>query len=107
MFLECSRVTKPRKSKSMRGMELHFEVIRDKDAIFAELLHSQSLGDQLAVCYNRGGKLIVKICVVTDIVRRIDGVVVTLRSEPNDVTTEDKVGMDCIVSIYPIHAFLK
>lgn len=91
----------------MRGMELHFEVIRDKEAIFAELLQSQSLGYQLAICYNRDGKLIVKICVVTDIVRGMDGVVVSFRSEPNDVTTEDKVSMDCIESIYPIHAFLK
>lgn len=91
----------------MRSMELHFEVIRDKEAIFAELLQSQSLGYQLAICYNGDGKLIVKTCIVTDIVPGIDGVVVTLRSEPNNVTTEDNVALDCIESIYPIHAFLK
>jgi hypothetical protein len=88
-------------------MELHFEVIRDKEAIYAELLQGQSLGYQLAICYNSDGKLIVKICIVTNIAMGIDGIVITLRGHPNDAATEVKVALNSIESIYPIHPFLK
>ncbi len=91
----------------MRSMQLHFEVIRDKESIFAELIQSQSLGHQMAICFNDEGKLIVKICVVTEITYDNDRTLVTLRSDLVDVTTECVVALDSIESIYPMHAFLK
>lgn len=91
----------------MRSMQLHFEVIRDKESIYAELIQSQSLGYQLAVCFNDEGKLIVKICTVTAITNDNDRTLVTLRSDPADITTECLVDLDSIESIYPMHVFLK
>lgn len=85
-------------------MELHFEVIRDKEAIYAELVQSQSQGHQLAICYNKDDKLAVKICTVKDIVRRNDKVAITLHSGLHDASTEE-IALDIIESIYPLHFY--
>ena len=90
----------------MRGMELHFEVIRDKETIYAELLQSKSMGYQLAVCYKNGENLIVKICNVKDVTSKDQSVQIILRSEPNDDSSEAVVELEKIESIYPIHEFL-
>lgn len=85
-------------------MELHFEVISGKEAIYAELVQSQSQGHQLAICYNKDGKLAVKICIVKDILRRNDKVAISLRSGLHDANTEE-IALDIIESIYPIHLY--
>ena len=89
----------------MRGMEANVGVIRDKPGIYSGLWQSQSSNHQLAVCYNRDGKLIVKICTVKDIVREDPGTRVTLVSD-ND-KSETVILFDEIVSIYPIREFDK
>ena len=86
-------------------MQLHFEVIRDKDMIYAELLQSKSMGNLLAICYKKDENLIVKICNVEDIIRANGGVQITLKSVPNEATTDGVIGLEKIESIYPIHAF--
>jgi hypothetical protein len=88
-------------------MELHFEVIRDKETIYAELLQSKSMGHQLAVCYRNGENLIVKICNVKDVTGQDQAVQIILCSGPNDASSEAVVPLENIESIYPIHAFLK
>ncbi|MEX2232435.1 MAG: hypothetical protein WD824_09760 [Cyclobacteriaceae bacterium] len=89
----------------MRGMEVHFGVIRDKPGIFAGLLQSKSLNRQLAVCYSSEGKLIVKISTVMEIFGGPDGGSVILRSQPENPGSETTVKMDRIESIYPIRDF--
>jgi hypothetical protein len=89
----------------MRSMELHFEVIRGRDAIHAELLQSKSAGYQLAICYHSGENLIVKICNVSDVVPGLDGLLVNLGPESN--AAENVIPLDQIESIYPIHEFPK
>ena len=92
----------------MSGMELHFEVIRGKEAIYSELLQSKSSRYQLAICYTNDKNLNVKICNVTNVTNGIDGVLVTLRSEPGgDTSSEVVIALDSIESIYPIHPYLK
>lgn len=93
--------------KNMRGMDLHFEVIRGKEAIYSELVHSQSLGHQVAICYRMEDKLIVKICMITGIAQGIGGMVIRFRSQPDEMKTEMLIALDAIESIYPIHAFQK
>jgi hypothetical protein len=88
----------------MWDMALHFEVIRDKEMINTELLHSKSMGYQLAVCYRDDERLVVRICNVMDIAQNGNSVAVTLRSDAN---SELIIGLDTIESIYPIHAFRK
>jgi hypothetical protein len=88
----------------MKGMALHFEVIRDKESINTELLQSKSTGHQLAVCYRDDERLVVRICNVMDIAQNGSSVAVTLRSDSN---SEIIIGLDTIESIYPIHAFRK
>jgi hypothetical protein len=88
-------------------MELHFEVIRGKEAIYSELLQSKSSFYQLAICYRNDNNLYVKICNVTDIADGIDDVAVTLRSEPGDNGSEVVIGLNSIESIYPIHPYRK
>ncbi len=88
-----------------RDMQLHFEVIRDKDMIYAELLQSKCMGNQLAICYKKDENLIVRICNVEDITRANDGVQITLKSVPNEDTNDAVIGLEKIESIYPIHAF--
>jgi len=91
----------------MRRMEVHFGVIRDKPGIYEGLLQSQSSNDQLAVCFNSDGKLIVKICTVKDIVGGKDGTMVLLHSEHHDPPGESTIMLDQIESIYPIRHFVK
>lgn len=95
----------------MGGMELHSEVIRDKETIYEQLLQSKSLDYQLAICYRTDDHLIVKICHVDDVSQGNDGVQVTLRTKSADETvpgeTEAVISLDKIESIYPIHAFRK
>jgi hypothetical protein len=88
-------------------MELHFEVIRGKDAIYAELLQSKSMGYQLAICYHSGENLIVKICNVSDVVPGADGFQVNLRPESTEDVSNNIIPLDQIESIYPIHEFPK
>lgn len=89
---------------TMRTMEIHFGIVRDKEGIYSGLLESRSRGRQLAVCYNSDGKLIVKICIVKRIHRRKEGGSVTLMS-PDDGNSETTILIDHIQSIYPIRAF--
>lgn len=91
----------------MRSMEVHYGVIRDKQGIHAGLLQSKSLNNQLAICYNSEGKLIVKICSVIDVVDGKDGKQAVLRSEPENAESELVVLLDHIQSIYPIRDFNK
>jgi hypothetical protein len=88
-------------------MEVHRGVIQDKQGIYAGLLKSQSLNHQLAVCYNDGGKLIVKICTVVHIVGSQEEGSVVLRSQPDDANSETVVPLENIQSIYPIRDFMK
>ena len=87
----------------MRSMEVNVGVIRDKPGIYSGLKQSQSSHQQLAVCYNSEGKLIVKICTVKDIVREEEGTHVTLVSPDDKVETD--IQFDSIESIYPIRDF--
>ena len=89
----------------MRSMEIHLGVIRDKQGIYSALLQSQSTKRQLAVCFNSDGKLLVKICTVTDMVRRKDGISVTLKSQTEE-DSETTILLEHIKSIYPIRDFL-
>jgi hypothetical protein len=88
----------------MKSMEVRFGVIRDKQGIRAGLLQNKSSGNQLAVCYNDDGKLLVKICHVLDVPAAGNGPVI-MRLDPDDSTTEFKVGFEEIQSIYPITEF--
>jgi len=86
-------------------MDVHLGVIRDKQGIYSALLKSQSLHRQLAVCYNHEGKLIVKICTVKEIERTGEGSTVTFVSQ-DDATSETRVPLDQIQSIYSIRDFI-
>ena len=91
----------------MRRVEVHFGVIRDKPGIYEGLRQSQSSNRQLAVCYNSGGTLIVKICTVKDIVGDKEGTIVLLHSEHHDPACDSTIMLDQIESIYPIRDFVK
>ena len=88
-------------------MEIHLGVIRDKPGIYSALLESQSTKRQLAVCFNSDGKLLVKICTVSDM-EHIEnaGVKVTLTSNMDGKDNEITIELDHIQSIYPIRDFL-
>jgi len=89
----------------MRSIEVHMGVIRDKQGIYSALLQSQESNQQLAICFNSDGKLLVKICTVLDIAGSNDGVKVILR-QTDEIEKETTIMLDRIESIYPIHAFL-
>ena len=89
----------------MKSMEVHFGVIRDKQAIHAGLGQSKSQNHQLAICYNNDGVLTVKICSVVDIVHDQSGTRVILRQQPDQPQTEFTIPFDHIQSIYPIREF--
>ena len=86
-------------------MEVNVSVIRDKPGIYSGLRQSQSSNQQLAVCYNSEGKLIVKICTVKEISRQEEGARVTLVSPDDKIETD--IPIDTIESIYPIRGFDK
>jgi hypothetical protein len=86
-------------------MEIRAGLIRDKPGIYNGLLRSWSTKGQLAVCYNSGGKLFVKICVVKEIRKDNDATTVCLAS-PDDIKNETTVALDHIESIYPIRAYI-
>ena len=86
-------------------MEVHFGVIRDKHAIHAGLVQSRSSNHQLAICYNSEGKLLVRLCTVTDLVAENDVVSVVLRPEPGNRQSDFKIPLERIQSIYPIREF--
>ena len=87
-------------------MELHFGMIRDKEEIQAGLAESQLSNRQLAICFNRGDKLLVKICTVTDIVHTDGGTFVTLSAQLDDGSLETtRLPLDDIESIYQINDF--
>jgi hypothetical protein len=94
------------KPEWMRSMEIHLGVIRDKEAIYSALRESHSTKRQLAVCFNSGAKLLVKICTVTNIVGSPHGVSVTLKSQTDDKDKETTILVQHIESIYPIRDFL-
>lgn len=87
-------------------MEIHLGVIRDKQEIYAALLQSQALNRQLAICYNSGGKLLVKICTVANVTGRGVASRVTISSQPNTGGDETTITLDDIQSIYPICDFI-
>ena len=89
----------------MKSMELHFGVIRDKQAIHAALTESLHGGRQLAVCYNSEGKLIVKICTVTAILEDKGVTMATLHSRSTDTDSEFTLPLERIQSLYPIRDF--
>ena len=89
----------------MKSMEVHFGVIRDKNSIHAGLLHSRSSNHQLAICFNSEGKLLVRICTVTDLVVENDVVSVVLQPQPGNRQSEFRIPLDRIQSIYPIREF--
>jgi len=86
-------------------MDVHLGVIRDKQGIYSALLQSQSLRRQLAVCYSNQGQLIVKICTVKEIERTGEGSTVTFVSL-DEASSEARVPLDQIQSIYPIRDFI-
>jgi hypothetical protein len=90
----------------MKSMEVRLGVIRDKQGIHAGLLQCRSSNNQLAVCYNSDGKLLVKICHVMDVPNGGNGPTV-MRLDPNDPATEFNVRVEDIQSIYPIKGFGK
>lgn len=94
-----------RQNREMKRIDLNLGVIRDKQGIYSGLIQSQSLNQQLAVCYNSDGKLIVKIAVVTRIIPTKDGITVALAS-PDDARVEMVIPLDHIESIYPIRNFM-
>jgi hypothetical protein len=98
--LDCSEP-----KTDMKSMEVHFGVIRDKQAIHAALLESKSLNRQLAVCFNSEGKLVVKICTVIDVVNGDDGTSVILRAHTEEHNSEFALRLSSIQSIYPIRDF--
>lgn len=85
-------------------MELHFGVIRDKQAIHAALQQSKDHNRHLAVCFNSEGKLIVKICTVVDIADK-GATTVLLRSQSDSENCDFSVLLSNIQSIYPIRDF--
>ena len=88
-------------------MEIHLGVIRDRPGIYSALLESQSTKRQLAVCFNSNGKLIVKICTVSNMEHVENaGVNVTLTSNLDAEDNELTIELDHIESIYPIRDFL-
>ena len=89
----------------MRSMELHFGVIRDKEAIHAALKQSKFHNRHLAVCFNSEGKLLVRICTVIDIQDDKGGPCVTLRSQTEGKDTNFTLLLANIQSIYPIRDF--
>lgn len=95
------------KTQHMRGLEFHFGVIREKQAIHAALLQSKSLNRQLAVCYNIDGKLIVKICTVVamEVPEGKEGGNVTLSCMDGEALSEFEVPLTSIQSLYPIRDF--
>lgn len=87
-------------------MELHFGMIRDKEAIQEGLAESRSSNRQLAICYNSADKLLVKICTVADLSTTSDGTLVTVSTPRADGSLETMaVRLDDIESIYPINDF--
>jgi hypothetical protein len=90
----------------MKSTQVNLGVIRDKQAIYLVLLKSKSLHRQLAVCFNSDGKLIVKICIVKQIIRDNKGSTVRVVS-PDDTHTETAIPLDHIQSIYPILDFMQ
>lgn len=90
----------------MKSTHVHAGVIRDKRGIYLGLLKSKSENRQLAICYNSDGKLIVKICVVKDIVGEGSTGTVMLVS-PDDPNVETSIPVEYIQSIYPIRDFIQ
>lgn len=90
----------------MKSTEVNVGVIRDKQGIYLGLLKSKSLNRQLAVCFNSSGKLIVKICIVREIIRDKKASTVTVAS-PDDAHVETSIPLDNIQSIYPIRDFIQ
>lgn len=86
-------------------MEVSIGVIRDKQGIYSGLLQSQLAKRQLAVCYNREGKLFVKLSVVRAIIKDGDGTRVILMSA-DDPPDRTEILLDNIQSIYLISEFL-
>ena len=89
----------------MRSMELHFGVIREKEAMHAALHQSKLHNRYLAVCFNSEGKLIVRICTVINIEEEKNGTRVTLRSQTDEKDTDFTLLLSNIQSIYPIRDF--
>lgn len=87
-------------------MDVHFGVIRDKQAISSALINSQTMKRQLAVCYKSEGKLLVKICTVGRIIGKRDGVRVVLKSAGEEEGDDLTIPFDHIQSIYPIRDFV-
>ena len=82
-------------------MELNIGVIRDRQGIYSGLQQSQVTNRQLAVCYNSGGTLLVKISVVSEIITECDRITIVLQSSL-DPLNKTAVSLDQIQSIYPI-----
>lgn len=91
----------------MNGMELHFGMISDRDAIYSGLVESKSLNRQLAICHNSNGKLLVKICTVAEIEHSNQGTIVVLHTPKAPDGEHITVKLDDIESIYPINDFPK
>ena len=96
----------PSEITAMKSTHVHVGVIRDKPGIYLGLIKSKSENRQLAVCYNSDGKLIVKICVVKNIVGDRNNGTVTLAS-PDDPLAETSIPVAHIQSIYPIRDFIQ
>lgn len=86
-------------------MQLHFGVISGKAAIRAALLRSKGRNRQLAVCYASGGKLLVKIGCIMELLEGRDGGRAILRSKSEESATEFSIPLDHIRSVYPIREF--
>jgi len=85
-------------------MDVNIGLIRDRQGIYSGLEQSKSMNRQLAICYNSGGQLIVKIAVVKDIIMGNEGTMIVLGSTdhpPNEAT----ILLDNIQSIYLISDF--
>lgn len=87
-------------------METNIGLIRDKPGIYSGLWQSKSSHQQLAVCYNHEGKLLVKICIVKELTRTQSDTMVTLTS-PDHESEEISIPFTAIESIYPIRDFVK
>ena len=86
-------------------MELNIGVIRDRQGIYSGLLESQSMHRQLAVCYNSGGALLVKMSVVSEIISESGNITIVLQSSL-DPLNKTAVSLDQIQSIYPITDYI-
>lgn len=88
----------------MEGRDVNVGLIRDPEGIYNGLQESREGNRQLAVCYNAEDKLMVKICIVAELLHENGKVTVVLGSsdEPPDSFS---VPLEHIQSIYLIKDF--